>query len=50
MSGLSLFQVEASNENLRSRRVMAKKMPQNSNIMGGINCAVHTVVDLKVLN
>ena len=29
---------------------MAKKMPQNSNIFGGINCAAHTVIDLKDLN
>ena len=50
MRDLSRFQ-EASNENLRSMRVMAKKMPQNSNIFGGINnCTAHTAVDFKVLN
>ena len=49
MRDLSRFQ-EASNENLRSMRVMAKKMPQNSNIFGGINCTAHTAVDFKVLH
>ena len=46
MRDFSLFQ-EASNENLRSVRVMARKIPQNSNVTGGINCTAHTVVDLN---